>query len=414
MSAPAGAVTAHLSGPHLQVVAGVDTHKYTHHVEVLALNGARLGDRQVPATTAGYVELGDYVASFGQVTAVGVEGTASYGAGLTRHLRAAGLPVVEVIRPKRAQRRRGKSDPIDAHAAAAQTLADLETTALPIPKTGDGTVEQIRHLLLVRRSAVKARHAAAQQIKNLLVTAPQHLRDRYSTLKDADLITTLVTTRPGPATESVTAAAGRALRTLARRHQHLTEEITDLEDDLTMLVKHTAPALVATFGIGTVTAAELLVAAGDNPDRLRTEASFAALTGTAPIPASSGRTNRHRLNRGGDRRANWALHQIALVRWSHDRRTRDYVARLQATGKTTKDILRCLKRAIAREVWHLLVHPEPVPNIDDLRPLRQAKKLPLRIPAQHFSVWPAVISEIERGTRRDDQLANAYRQWLTT
>jgi transposase len=414
MSAPTGVVTADLSGPDLQVVAGVDTHKDTHHVAVLALNGARLGDRQVPATAAGYAELADYAASFGQVAAVGVEGTGSYGAGLARHLRAAGLPVVEVIRPKRAQRRRGKSDPIDAHAAATQTLADLDSGLLPTPKTADGTVEQIRYLLLVRRSAVKARQAAVQQVKNFLVTAPQHLRDRFTALKDDDLITTLAATRPAPATESVEAAAGRALRVLARRYQHLSEEITDLETDLTALTRHAAPALVAAFGIGTVTAAELLVAAGDNPERLRSDASFAALAGAAPIPASSGQTNRHRLNRGGDRRANWALHQIALVRWSHDPRTRDYAARLRATGKSTKDILRCLKRALAREVWHLLVHPEPVPTIDDLRPLRQTKGMPLRVPAEHFSVWPATISEIERGTRRDDQLAHAYRQWLLT
>jgi transposase len=396
------------------VVAGVDTHKDTHHVAVLALNGAQLGDRQVPATTAGYDELARFVASFGTVRVIGVEGTNSYGAGLSRHLATAGATVVEVIRPKRAQRRRGKSDPIDAAAAAQQVLADLETGTLPTPKSADGTVEQIRHLLTARRSAVKARSIAIQQIKNMLVTAPQPIRDRFEPLRDAVLIQTLAAIRPAPATESVEAAAGRALRTLARRYQHVSTEITELDADLDVLNQHAAPALNAAFGLGTVTTATLLVTAGDNPERLRSEASFAALTGTAPIPASSGRTNRHRLNRGGDRQANWALHQIALVRWSHDPATKTYATRLRASGKSTKDILRCLKRAIARQVWHLLVHPEPVPAIDDLRPLRHAKGLRLKDAADHFDVWPAVISRLELGKTRQDDLATAYRNWLLT
>lgn len=402
------------SAPAAEVVAGVDTHKDTHHVAVLGLNGARLGDQQVPATAAGYDELAQFVASFGKIRVIGVEGTASYGAGLSRHLHAVGITVAEVIRPKRAARRRGKSDPIDALAAAQQVLADLGTGALPVPKTTDGSVEQIRHLLIVRRSAAKARQAVIRQIKTMLVTAPQTIRDRFEPLKDTTLFTTLATTRPAAATESLDAAVGHALRVLARRHQYLTAEITDLETDLDILNKRAAPALVAAFGLGTITTATLLVTAGDNPGRLRSEAAFAALAGAAPIPASSGRTNRHRLNRGGDRQANWALHQIALVRWSHDPATKAYAAKLKATGKSTKDILRCLKRAIARQVWHLLVHPEPVPEIDDLRPLRQAKGLLLRQAADHFGVWPAVISTLERGKSRNDDLANAYREWLLT
>jgi transposase len=400
--------------PPVEVVAGVDTHKDTHHVAVLALNGARLGDRQVAATKAGYDQLAAFVASFGTVRVIGVEGTNSYGAGLSRHLAAAGITIAEVIRPKRAQRRRGKSDPIDAVAAAQQALADLETGNLPTPKTSDGTVEQIRHLLAVRRSAVKTRSIAIQQIKNMLVTAPQPVRDRFESLGDAVLIQTLATTRPAPATQSVDAAVGRALRTLARRYQYVSTEIAELEYDLDVLNQQASPALAAAFGLGTVTTATLLVTAGDNPERLHSEAAFAALTGTAPIPASSGRTNRHRLNRGGDRHANCALHQIALVRWSHDPATQAYVTKLRATGKSTKDILRCLKRAIARQVWHLLVHPEPVPRIDDLRPLRQSKGLSLQTVADHFGVWPTAISRLELGNRRDDTLANAYRDWLLT
>lgn len=396
------------------VVAGVDTHKDTHHVAVLASNGARLGDRQVPANPAGYDELTAFVASFGTIRVIGVEGTNSYGAGLARALRSTDVTVAEVIRPKRTQRRRGKSDPIDAVAAAGQVLADLETGTLPTPKSADGTVEQIRHLLTVRRSAVKARSATIVQIKNMLVTAPQTIRDRFEPLKDTALIQTLAATRPQPATESVHAAVGHALRALARRYQYLTREITDLESDLESLTRQANPALVAAHGIGTITAAQLLVTAGDNPDRLHTEASFAALTGTAPIPASSGRTNRHRLNRGGDRQANRALHQVALVRWSNNPRTRTYVTKLRTSGKSNKDILRCLKRAIAREVFHHLTHPEPVPEIEDLRPARTAKQISLQTVANHFDVWPITISRIERGLARNDTLSHAYRQWLLT
>lgn len=393
-----------------EVVAGVDTHADTHHVAVLSATGGRLGDRQVPANPAGYDQLLAFVASFGRTRLIGIEGTGSYGAGLARHLAADGVAIREVIRPKRAQRRRGKSDPIDAYAAAQQVLADPE--ALPTAKTGEGTVEQIRVLLSVRRSAVKARVAVIRQIKSLLVTAPEPIRARWGRLGQSDLITTLASTRPGPATDSVATATGQALRRLARRHQYLTIEITELEDDLRHLVDHAGPAMVATKGYGVITSATLLVTAGSNPDRLRSEASFAALCGAAPIPASSGKTNRHRLNRGGDRQANWALHQIALVRLSNDQRTKDYAAKLRTSGKTKKDTLRCLKRAIAREAFGLLVHPDPVSETHDLRALRHQLGATLAQAAAHLGTEPARISELERGRRPNATLATAYRNWL--
>lgn len=395
----------------LEVVAGVDTHADTHHVAVLGLTGARLGDRQVPATAAGYRQLAEFVASYGAIRLIGIEGTSSYGAGLARHLHAAGVPIREIIRPKRAQRRRGKSDPIDAYAAAAQALAEPE--ALPVAKTNDGAVEQIRVLLTARRSAVKAHTAALRQIGSLLVTGPDAVRSRWANLAGHALIDALAATRPGQAVESVAAAAGQALRVLARRCQYLSREIGCIEDDLRVLVSRGAPAMLATKGYGVITAATLLITAGDNPTRLRSEGSFAALCGAAPIPASSGKTNRHRLNRGGDRQANWALHQIALVRMSTDPRTKAYVAKLRATGKTSKDVLRCLKRAIARETYHLLVHPEPAPATDDLRALRHQRGLTLAAAATHLHTVPARISELERGTRLNTELATAYRNWLT-
>lgn len=404
-------MTTTTTGRDTSVVAGVDTHKDTHHVAVLAVGtGARLGDLKVPATPAGYDQLLSFVASFGAIRLIGIEGTSSYGAGLARSLATAGVSIREVIRPKRAQRRRGKSDPIDAYAAAAQALAEPET--LPVAKTNDGPVEQIRVLMAVRRSAMKARVAAHRQITCLLITAPEALKARFTDLTGNRLIDTLATTRPGPATTSVSAATGQALRRLARRHQNLTAEIDEIDTELHTLTIQAAPTMLATKGYGVITTATLLISAGDNPDRLRTEASFAALCGAAPIPASSGKTTRHRLNRGGDRQGNWALHQIALVRLSTDTRTKTYAAKLRAAGKSKKDVLRCLKRAIAREAWHLLVHPAPAPRIDDLRPLRHLQGLTLTQAAEHLGTVPARISELERGTRLNIQLANAYRDYL--
>lgn len=327
-------------------------------------------------------------------------------------MRAQQVNIREIIRPRRSQRRRGKSDPIDAYAAAQQALADPES--LPLAKTGDGLVEQVRLLLTVRRSAVKARVAVIRQIKSLLVTAPEAIRSRWERSSEHQVIEELAATRPGAPTASVDAATGHALRRLARRHRYLTSEIDELEEDLRALVGRAAPAMIATKGYGVITTATLLVTPGSNPERLRSEASFAALCGASPIPASSGKTQRFRLNRGGDRQANWALHQIALVRLSNDQRTKEYSARLRAKGKTKKEVLRCLKRAIAREAFHLLVHPEPVPTTVDLRELRHRRGATLVQAAMSIGAEPARLSELERGRRLNAQLATAYRAWLTS
>ena len=392
-----------------KIFAGVDTHADTHHAAVIDSSGKQLGDAQFPTTPAGYAALAAFLTAFGMAVRVGVEGTGSYGAGLARHLGAAGFVVAEVLRPNRQLRRtRGKSDPLDAYAAARTALAQDEHAT---PKAGAGQVEAIRYLLVARRSAVKARTAAIVQIKSLLVTAPDLIRERYRSLGDKALIAALARLRLS--TDPLLAAVGQGLRSLARRHQLLGEEVSDLDQALAALTAGANPALVAAKGIGTITAAQLLVTAGDNPDRLRSEASFAALAGVSPIPASSGKTNRHRLNRGGDRQANAALHRIALVRMSYEPRTRDYVARKRALGHSNKEIIRCLKRALAREVFTLLTTIVEVPVTDDLRPLRQARKLSLTTVAEHFNVWPATISKLELGKHRDDDLANSYREWLT-
>jgi transposase len=289
-----------------------------------------------------------------------VEGTGAYGAQLARFLRADQITVIEVDRPdRRARRKNGKSDPVDAYAAA---TAVLSGRADGTPKTRDGVVEAIRALRVVRRSAVKSRTQTINQIRTLIITAPGEVREKLRALPTAELIRTLARSRPGTDLSDPACAVRAALRRLARRHQHLTEEIADADAELRPLVAHAAPGLVALPGVGTETAAQLLITAGDNPGRLASEASFAHLCAAAPVPASSGRTNRHRLNRGGDRQANNALHMITLVRMRYDPRTRDYVARRTAEGMSKRDIMRCLKRFIAREVYKHLTSPHTTPK----------------------------------------------------
>jgi transposase len=339
----------HATAP--SVTVGVDTHADQHVGAALDAVGRLLGTRAVPTTAAGHAALLAWAGGFGVVERVGIEGTGSYGAGLSRWLRARGVAVVEVERPKRpTDRGRGKSDPVDAEAAARAVLAG---TATAQPKGATGAVESIRALHATRRSAVKARTQAANQLHALVVTAPDDLRARLHRLGLAGLIAVAAAFRPcAPSTP--TAATKLALKSVAIRYRRLTAEIEALDAHLGRLVTAAAPELVALKGVGTDTAATLLVTAGDNADRLRSEAAFAHLCGVAPIPASSGRTVRHRLNRGGDRQANRALHLLAVRRMGWDPATQRYVARRTAEGLSTPEILRCLKRYIARQLYPLL------------------------------------------------------------
>jgi transposase len=335
------------------VVLGVDTHLDLHVAVALDQLGRRLGELTVPTTTRGYERLLRWAEGFGPVGCAGIEGTSSYGAGLARHLKAAGVSVVEVERPKRRHlRRKGKSDPIDAEAAAKAVLAG---EAVGEPKSGDGKVEMMRTLRSARQSAVKARTQAANQLKALLVTAPEVLRHRLRELPTKELVTTCARLRPGDDPDNIDRATKFALRSVARRHEALSEEITQLDAQLDRLVAEVVPGLISLPALGTHHAATLLVVAGDNPERLRSEASFASLCGVSPIEASSGKVVRHRLNRGGNRDANRALHMICVVRMGSDKRTREYVARRSAEGKSKWEIMRCLKRYIAREVYRILL-----------------------------------------------------------
>jgi transposase len=343
---------AHETAHEIVVTGGVDTHKDTHTAAALDDRGRVLGTGTFAADTAGYTALSAWLAGFGTVSAVGVEGTASYGAGLTRYLTGQGVPVVEVNQPDRhTRRRKGKTDTQDAINAA---HAALSGRAEATPKAGTGPAASITALRTALAGAVKSRTAALNQLDALIVTAPAALRETLSGLSATALITTCARLRPGTDLTRPTAGVKTALRRLAKRIQQLSTEIDDAKTDLRTLTHQVLPATTALFGVGPDTAAQLLTTAGDNPHRIGSDASFAHLCGTAPIEASSGRSDRHRLNRGGDRHANAALYRIVIVRMRHCPRTRAYIDRRTAEGLPKRHIIRCLKRYVAREIYHAL------------------------------------------------------------
>jgi transposase len=337
------------------VTGGVDTHLDLNVAAALDSIGGLLGVAEFPTTADGHDKLLCWLAGFGEVVRVGVEGTGSYGAGLARYLRAAGVEVVEVDRPNRQVRRRqGKTDTVDAIEAA---RAAQGGRALGAAKTRDGNVEAIRALVVARRSARDTKIKTMNQIRHLGFTAPDQLRQRLSGVSRQCLGKRAASLRPQAAKGAVLFATTTALRALGRRVLALDQEAEELDRLLDELVAKTAPELLAVYGVGPGTAASLLVAAGDNPDRLRSEAAWAHLCGVAPIEASSGKTKRYRLNRGGDRQANAALWRIVITRMSSEPRTRAYVARRSEEGLTKGEIIRVLKRYVAREVYRCLKGP---------------------------------------------------------
>ena len=347
-----------------EVILGVDTHKNVHVAAVISVLGALLGSCSFPTTESGYRELLGWAMSFGTVRRAGVECTGSYGAALTRYLGTEHVEVIEVNQPDKAnRRRRGKTDTIDAEAAA---RAALSGQASAHAKTSDGPVEMIRMFKLAKTSAIKSRTQAINQLKAVLVSAPPQLRESLSGLSNPTLIrrcAELGTDRP----RDIATAAAYTVALLARRIAELSTEINELKQQINDVLTTHTPDLLERNGVGPDTAAALLITAGDNPERLHSEASFAALCGVSPVEASSGKTQRRRLNRGGDRRANCALHTIVLSRLRWDPRTRDYIARRTAEGKTRREAVRCLKRYVAREIFQLIKLPaESKPK---LRPL---------------------------------------------
>ena len=335
------------------VVLGVDTHQLTHHAAVIDRAGHRLGERGFVASAAGYAALLAWAGSFGTLTRAGVESTGSYGAGLTRHLLVAGVEVVEVTRPENASRvKHGKSDPIDAYSAAEQTRTGRVTAR---PKITTGIAESLRMLMVPRERAVKDRTAAYSQLRDLITAAPTSVRDPLINLTGKQRLAKIAAMRPDTTRlHDPVQAAKHALRILAHRIGHLTLEIDQAESQIAALTRRAVPTLLAIRQVGPITAATLTISAGENIDRMPSEASFAKLAGVAPLPASSGKTTRHRLNRGGDRRANWALYMIAVGRMKDHPETLAYIQRRTTEGKTTPEIIRCLKRHLARHIYRAL------------------------------------------------------------
>jgi transposase len=308
-----------------------------------------LGVESFPATETGYEELLGWLVGFGELVRVGVEGTGSWGVGLSRFLSDHDVMVVEVDRPNRQTRRKkGKSDPTDAVSAA---RAALSGEAMVTPKNRNGQVEQMRVLMVARRSAREQRIQSLNQIRHLVFTAPESIRVRFKDRYKTGLVTEAANMRPRKGSDPIVFTTNMVIRNLARRIRVFNSEIREIDRTLTELISETAPSLFNLHGIGTDTAASLLVAAGDNPDRLHSERSWAHLCGVTPLPASSGKVIRHRLNRGGDRQANAALYRIVLTRMSSHQETRTYVARRREEGLSTPEIIRCLKRYVARQTY---------------------------------------------------------------
>jgi transposase len=330
------------------ITGGVDTHADAHVAAALDPVGGLLGVREFPASAAGYAGLVGWLRGFGTVCLIGIEGTGSYGAGLARHAAAAGIRVVEVDRPDRQDRRRqGKSDSLDAVSAARAAQSGRASGA---SRGRDGEVEAIRALTVAKRTARAQRTQTISQARALIITGPDDIRARFTGHRPAGLVAGLAALRPRPG-DMVRYHTLLSLRELGRRAQFLDGQLTRLDELITPLVTTRAPDLLRLHGVGPDTAAALLIAAGDQPGRLRSEAAWAHLCAVAPIPASSGKVARHRLNRGGDRQANHALWRIAMTRMASHPPTRAYVARRSSEGLSKPEIIRCLKRYIARETY---------------------------------------------------------------
>jgi transposase len=338
--------------PMTAIIIGVDTHKYVHVAVAIDRLGTRLASCSVSADRAGYAQLVTWAQALGAIDAFGIEGTGSYGVGLASYVRRHALRVVEVSHCDRRKRRsHGKSDTLDAETAARSVLAGLATA---IPKSADGAAEMARQIKVARDTAVKARSTAIIVLKTLIVNAPGELRETLEPLTDRKLIDRCSRLLPGTI-DDTTASTKHALRALATRWLALAAEIDMHDEALDAITSVATPTLRDAFGIGADSAAEMMIIAGDNPTRIHSEAAFAKLCGACPIPASSGVTNRHRLFRGGHRQANAALYRIVTVRMRWHQPTMDYVSRRTAEGLSKKDIIRCLKRFVAREIYHALL-----------------------------------------------------------
>ena len=341
---------------NIQIIGGVDTHQDLHTAAVVSHDGTVLGTESFSTTRAGYRATLRWFRSHGELLRVGVESTGTYGAGITRHLALSGIPVLEVTGPDPASRRaKGKDDALDAISAAE---AARTRRRVQVAKDRSGSVEALRVLRTTRKTAIKCRRAALQQLHNTIVAAPEEVRDQVRNLTRMQRLRTCAAWRPDTVGyRDPVVATKLSLKSLARRILDINDEIAELDRFIVPLVEELAPSLLELEGVGTENAGAVMVAVGDNPDRLRSEASFAMMCGVCPIPASSGKTQRHRLNRGGNRQANSALHMVVVCRMRTDERTRAYVARRTLEGLSKREIMRCLKRYVAREIYRVLTAP---------------------------------------------------------
>jgi transposase len=390
------------------IAGGVDTHRDFHVACVVDTLGGELGTERFATTSDGCGQLLEWMKTFGSIVRVGVEGTGSYGAELSRHLQACAVEVREVNRPNRQLRRaRGKNDGVDALAAARVAMSNEE---LAVPKTRTGLVECLRITRAPFELLGHQRTALINQLKGLIVTAPGDLRGQLEGLSNARLIERCDRLRPSEEL-TPTQITKHTLKLVAGEIIEKDRCIQLLEQRLLTLVLAVNPALLGAPGLGVDTASSLLVAVGDNPDRLKSEAAFAAICGVSPVEASSGKVVSHRLNQGGDRNANRALYVIALSRLNHHGPTRQYVAARE--HKSKKALIRCLKRYIARELFSIIVRPFDVIDGHELRTLRTQTSLTLVEAGNALDVKPARLSEIERQVRFDNNLAARYEAWLT-
>jgi transposase len=393
------------------VTGGVDTHKDVHVAAVIDERGKVLDTAQFETNVAGYRRLLDWMRSFGELGLVGVEGTGAYGAGLARHLTAHGVSVVEVNRPNRQLRRqRGKSDTVDAEAAA---RAALNGEATVVAKSQEAVVESIRVLRIVFTSARRDRSRVILQVRDLIVTAPEQLRAALASLPTAERMARCARFRITGPLDDPGEGTKLALRTLARRYLTLSAEIRAVAAELDDLTGRANPDLRSVKGIGSDVASILLVAVGDNAERLKSEGAFAAMCGVSPLEASSGKVTRHRLNRSGNRQANHALWRVAIVRMHSDERTKRYVERRTQEGKSRREIIRCLKRYIAREVFQTLTHPQAVPLGHAMRAMRTDAGISLETAAAALGTWSVRLSRLERAVDFNRELAERYQGWLT-
>lgn len=395
--------------------AGIDTHKDAHALCVIDRVGRVVRAGTYGADAAGYDEIAAAIGKPEDCIVVGIEGTGSYGAGVARRLVELGYDVVEVVRPKRDKRMvgRDKNDPADAERAARDALADKASGA---PKAGSGWVEALRFRMVARDAAVSQSTRAANSAHALIVTAPAPIRERFGGMGTPALMKAL--SRKRKSHDGLERSLWESLRSLALSWRAAKKEAAEQQEAMHAILRANAPALLDIYCCGTISAARLAITAGDNPGRMAGESAFASLCGASPIEASSGKVKRYRLNRGGDRQANRALHTIARQRMKRDERTRLYVSKRTKDGKTRREIERILVRYIAREVYHALMHPMDAGYCSYKEAADSAKSQRLRIGATQaqaasaLGVASARVSELERCVLVDESLLHRYRDWL--